>query len=354
MRTVSAVNGWLMGRSLLRVFLVFGCVCCLGTRVFPQEVPLENPRRGGDPNNAGIEGHIVLPSGQAAEFNIKVILSDLRRPLNSLYTDKHAEFRFLNLSEGEYYIQVIADEKRFEPVTQTVRLARSQVAMLTINLRNKEMIATRGPGAAMVSTSELSQTVPDAARKEFIQGVKLAEKGDLAGAIEHLRRAVVIYPEYTAAHNNLGAQYLKRKELDLATEHFRLALRNDPKYFNSVFNLALVMLERHEHLSAIAQLNQAIAIDSSRAAPHMFMGIALIDVNELPGAERALSKALILGGTDYAVAHYYLAQVHLKNKSEEQAKTSLKAYLQEAPKGEFAGEAKDLLSRLSGRGPLAK
>ncbi len=333
--------------KLLQLGLVLGCLCSLAIHALPQVIPLDIPRRGGDPNDAGIEGRILLRSGQTAEFYIKVILGDLKRPLTSLYTNKQGEFRFPNLSEGEYYVQVIADEELYEPVTQTVRLARSQLALLTISLRRKEMITTRAPNAALVSTSELSQSVPVAARKEFAQGVKLARKGDPSGAIEHLQRALAIYPDYIAAHNNLGVQYLKRKQLGQATTQFRLALEKEPKYFNSIFNLALVMLERQDYPGAIAQLNQSIAIDSTRAGAHMLLGIALQNIGELPGAERALSKALIIGGTNYFVAHYYLAQVYLKSGRNDEAIRALRAYLQEAPKGEFAEEAKSLLSRLT-------
>jgi len=189
--------------------------------------------------------------------------------------------------------------------------------------------------------------VPAAAQKEFDQGAKLASKGNSAAAIEHLQRAIVLYPDFIAAHNNLGAQYLKHQQLDRAAEQFRLVLEKKPKYFNSIFNLALVMLEQQDYLSAIAQLNQAIAIDGTRAAAQMLLGIALLNIGELPGAERALAKTLIIGGSNYVVAHYYLAQVHLKSKNDDEAVRALQAYLQEAPKGEFAGEAKKLLSKLA-------
>ncbi len=333
-----------MRGKLVQLGLVLVYLCGVAVAGLPQQIPLDMPRRGGDPNNAGIEGRILLPSGQTAEFNIKVILSDLRRPLTSLYTNKQAEFQFLNLSEGEYYVQVLADENIYEPVIQTVRLARSQVSLLTMTLRKKELIA-RTSNEALISASELSQVVPVAARKEFALGVKLAGKGDISGAAEHLERAVAIYPDYIAAHNNLGVQYLKRQQLDRAAAQFRVALAKEPRYFNSIYNLALVMLERKDYFGAIAQLNQAVAIESTRAAAHLLLGISLLNIGELPGAERALSKALIIGGANYVVAHYYLAQLYLKNSRGDEAIRALQAYLQEAPKGEFAEEARSLLKR---------
>ncbi|MGH9836535.1 MAG: tetratricopeptide repeat protein, partial [Blastocatellia bacterium] len=222
------------------------------------------PRRGSDPNNSLIEGRVLLPSGQSANFNIKIILSDLKSNLATLYTNKHAEFRFPNLSEGVYYVQAVGDEKVYEPVTATVRLARSQVFQLSITLRAKVEFVSRKSGTQIISAAEFNQTVPAAARKKYGQGVKLVGKGDAEQAIDHFQQAIAIYPDYVAAHNDLGAQYLKLKQFVRAAEHFRLALEQNPKYFNALFNLALVRMEERDYAGAIAQLNQAIEIDSSR------------------------------------------------------------------------------------------
>jgi tetratricopeptide (TPR) repeat protein len=169
----------------------------------------------------------------------------------------------------------------------------------------------------------------------------------LQAAIAHLQRAIAIYPDYLAARNDLGAQYLKLKQFEPAAEQFRLVLDRNPKYFNSLFNLALIMIERKDYAGAIVQLNQAIAVDQARPAGHFWLGIAFLNLGELSGAERELSKALITGGANFAAAHYYRAQIHLKNKNEVEAVRSLKAYLEEAPRGEFVADARQLLKRLS-------
>src|SRR5215510_7852437 len=111
-----------MRARIIRSILTIVYSCALAMSIFAQAAPLDVPRRSPDPGNAQIEGRVLLPSGQSANFNVKIILSELHRPLSTLYTNKHAEFRFLNLREGEYYVQVIADEKLYESVTQTVLL----------------------------------------------------------------------------------------------------------------------------------------------------------------------------------------------------------------------------------------
>jgi tetratricopeptide (TPR) repeat protein len=319
-----------------------------------QDPTMESRRRGADPNTAMIEGHVLLPSGQSANFNVKIILGDLTQPLNTLYTNKHAEFRFPNLSEGEYYVQALGDEKTYEPVTQRVRLARGQTYQLTLTLRKKEEIASRNKGGKTVSASDFDQLAPAAARKEYEQSVRLVGKGNVDQAIERLQRALAIYPDYVEARNDLGAQYLKLRRFDEAAEQFRLVLEKHPKYFDSRFNLGLVLIEKKNYAIAIEELRQAIAVDGARPEARLWLGVALLQTNDLAGAERELSKTVITGGTDFPAAHYYLAQVFMRREDSAGAAGELKAYLERAPKGEFAEESRVLLKRLAAKSPPAK
>ena len=61
------------------VFAISTAICSFVLAVisFAQETPLEITRRGPDPNNGMIEGRVLLPSGQSANFNIKVLLKKL-------------------------------------------------------------------------------------------------------------------------------------------------------------------------------------------------------------------------------------------------------------------------------------
>ena len=77
-----------------------------------------------DPGIASISGRVSLPSGSSADFNIKVTLGNGQSTLMTLYSDKNGEFRFLNLNAGVYYVQVSAENKYYEAVTEEVRLYR--------------------------------------------------------------------------------------------------------------------------------------------------------------------------------------------------------------------------------------
>jgi tetratricopeptide (TPR) repeat protein len=329
--------------------ICFALACALGLTAAQDNSSLREGPRAPDPNNASIEGRVVLPSGRSADFNVRITLSNGQSVLTTFFTDKHGEFRFLNLTEGTYYVQAAGDEKLYEPVTERVRLARSQVGRLTLTLRSREERPTRRAGPQVVSAAQLDQVVPAAARKEYERGVKLAARGKLAPAVESFGRAVALYPDYLAARNDLGAQYLKLKRLDEAEAEFRRVLAQDARHFNAQFNLGLVSLERRDYAAAVGRLNQALALDASRPAARLWLGVALLQTGDAAGAERELGRALITGGAETTVANYYLAQIYLRRGDAAGAARALTVYLEDAPKGEQAAEARRLLGEIGGK-----
>ena len=311
-----------------------------------QEFPISTDRRNGDTNNAVIEGRVALPSGFAAERYIKITVRNSVSVLNRIYTNKHGEFRFHDLSEGVYYVQAEVEGANFEPTVEKVVLGRGIVYELTLQLREKKGPDIRGPGGRIVSAAELRQPVPASAKKEYEVALKRVNKGDVSQAAEHFQQAIAIYPEYLAARNDLGAQYLKLKRVDEAEAHFRMVLERDPKNLYATFNLGLGRIERRDYRGAISQLQLAIAIDSSWPTARLWLGFAMLEMGDLPAAERELTKSLVMGGSDCVAAHYHLARAYVMRGDGKEASRAIKAYLEEAPHGEYVKEARELAKRL--------
>src|SRR5215211_6828990 len=161
----------------------------------PQEIP---DRAAADSNNAVIEGRVVLPSGLAADRNIKITVRNSQSMLNTLYTNKHGEFQIGNLSQGVYYLQAeINDPKgnsNYESPVAKVLLGRGIVYELTLELREKADRQSTMMHGRVVSAAELRQPVPAAAKKEYNQALKMVEKGNFVQAAAHFAQAIDIYP----------------------------------------------------------------------------------------------------------------------------------------------------------------
>ena len=314
--------------------------------VSAQEFPVSTDRRNGDTNNAVIEGRVTLPSGFKAERYIKITVRNSVSVLYRISTNIHGEFRFHDLSEGVYYVQAEVEGGNFDPAIEKVALGRGIVYQLTLQLREKRGPSMQGPGGRIVSAAEMRQAVPASAKKEYNVALKRVNKGDVFQAAAHFEQAIAIYPEYLAARNDLGAQYLKLKRVDEAEAHFRNVLERDPKNLYATFNLGLGRIERRDYAGALSQLKLAIAIDSAWPTPHLWLGFVMLEMGDLPNAEGELTKALVMGGVDCVAAHYHLARAYVLRGDPKEASRSIKAYLEESPHGEYAKEARELAKKL--------
>src|SRR5262245_52781393 len=121
------MEGKMMLRQLIlsRLFLVAAVGLCGSSLVKAQE---ELPRPVVQPRGAplgSISGRVVLPSGHPIEGAVRIALSTPEDPGLQTYTDNNGNFNFNNLTEGTYTIEVLADRKLYEPVSEAVRLIRS-------------------------------------------------------------------------------------------------------------------------------------------------------------------------------------------------------------------------------------
>ena len=304
--------------------------------------------KSADTHNAVIRGRVTLPSGFGAEGYARITLRNQQSTLSTLYTNNSGEFQIRNLSEGIYYVQAELSKSNFEPVVQRVELGRGLMVDLTLELREKKDITPTRQGK-VVSAAELRQTVPSAAKKQYALGLKFVSKGNFQLAANHFQEALSIYPEYLAARNDLGAQYLKLKRIDEAEKHFEIVLTADPKNFNAKFNMGLVQVERRNYHEAITLLNEAVAIDSTRPLARLWIGIARLELGDLETAEAELTRSLIMGGEECVAAHYHLARIFVNRGDFTEAARSVRSYLQRAPRGELVKEANDLARRIENR-----
>ncbi|MEW6126047.1 MAG: tetratricopeptide repeat protein [Acidobacteriota bacterium] len=319
----------------------------MATPVQAQRIPGQNGVPYSDTGSATISGRLVLATGVTMSASVKIILSKPEAPLVTLYTNKTGEFNFTNLLEGNYVVQAIGDEKIYEPVTRRIHLNPGEQAFVIITLAEKNAPTVKEKRGEVVSAKVADSAIPLAARKAYDLGIKSVKKNAAPEAIAYFKEAIALYENYLAARNDLGVQYLKLKRFDEAAEQFDAILEQDPKFFSARLNLGIVRVEQKRYAEAIDHLSQAIAANSANAAAHLFLGIAALDIDDLPVAEKELVRALLLGGNEFAIAHYYFAHIYLKTGRREEAARELKLYLAVTPVGETATHAKEMLDKLN-------
>ena len=294
-----------------------------------------------------IRGTVLMPDGAPVSEAVKVTLKAIRGDVSMVYTDLQGRFEFGNITPAQYTIEVDADrERRFEITRESVQVNRgSGPTMVTLYLKEKPGEARAG-AQKTISVGMLDQKVPSAAKREFQKASHFADEGNAIEAIAALKRAIAIYPDYLAAHNDLGAQLLERGELDEAANELRAAIKIDPKAFNPELNLGIVLIQQNKFSEALTALDKALSIEPSGPAAHLYAGIASVKLNDTARGEKELNAAYDLGGNTYAVALLHLGKLYMKRGEREMALKSFESYLRESPNAADAAQVEKLIGML--------
>jgi tetratricopeptide (TPR) repeat protein len=315
--------------------------------VYSQTLPGAGSR-GIAPDRLGsIRGNVVMPDGSPVSEAVKITLKALRGDVAMVYTDQQGRFELGNIAPAQYTIEVDADrERRFEITREAVQIQRgSGPTMVTLYLKEKQG-ETRAGAEKTISVGMLDQKVPSAAKREFQKASHFADEGNAIEAIAALKRAIAIYPDYLAAHNDLGAQLLEQDQLDEAANELRAAIKIDPKAFNPQLNLGIVLIRQNKFSEALTALDKALSIEPSAPAAHLYAGIASVKLDDAVRGEKELNAAYDLGGNTYAVALLHLGKLYMKKGEREMALKSFESYLRELPNAADAAQVQKLISKL--------
>ena len=299
-----------------------------------------------------LKTRVVMPDGSQPQ-SIKIRLEGSEGAIiRDSFTDSTGNFEVSNLGTGIYTVVVPTDDRIYSTTTERVEITRSSpdVVAISLYLNPKETASTRRKGdRRTVSAREASSTIPKEARKAYEHSATLAKRGETELAIDELKRAIAIYPNYVQAYNDLGVAYMKLDRIEDAIVALERCTTIDPKAFNPRLNLGIANVRRQDFATAEPHLRTAVAIDATTPLAHLYLGITLWKTGRAEESEDELQRALSLGGSEIAVAHYYLGQLYADRDRINEAVGELEAYLKEKPEAEDAPKARQQIAELRAR-----
>ena len=164
-----------------------------------------------------------------------------------------------------------------------------------------------------------------------------------------MKRAIAIYPEYVHAYNDLGVAYIKLDMIDDAIRALDKSISLDPKAFNPRLNLGIANVRRKDFARAEPPLRTAVMFDASAPLAHLYLGITLWKTERGKEAEDEFARALSLGGSDIAIAQYYLGQLYADKDRIGEAVGEFETYLKQKPDSDDAQLARQKIAELRGR-----
>ena len=325
--------------------LLIASLCAYGqdpggqVRIDLSRVPVDKTSRG------SIQGRVTLPGGGFIDQNLRVTLLNASGPLAWSFTENQGRFEFANLAPGNYEVQVDTGGVDYQVVSESVQVLRGAPAVITIALKDKPSLSRKMPNG-VVSATELNDSIPKAARKEFMLANAAIREKKTEDAIAHLRKAIDIYPAFVMARSDLGVQLFSQGKLDEAEEQFREAIKTDPAAFNPRLNLGMLLVEKCEFAEAVVELNRAISFNPESAAAHLYAGVAYAGLAQYEDAEKHLKTAYTIGGTSYSLALYHLGRLYTNKGEREAALKYFQEYLRVSPDAPNARQVEKLIAML--------
>lgn len=301
------------------------------------------------------------PSNQSFEVSGQVNVTDTNAPardvpvrlerfsggvIDQINTDAHGRFRFTNLQRG--YYKVIINTPGFGPVQQEADLTFLFKAYLVFGLTR-----TDSSNGGALTPDVIDARIPPAARAEFARGREAFFKKNRQDAIAHFQKAIMVYPEFFEAYLLLANAQMDLREWEKAEAALLRALEIQSGNPTALLALGEVYWREKRYDDAEHTLLDALKLDGKNWHGHFTLSRLYWDKGDVMKAAPPIGRTLQLK-PDFAEAHLLAGNILLKLNQQQRASIEYQEYLRLAPKGEYAGQARDLLQRLNKTATEAK
>jgi tetratricopeptide (TPR) repeat protein len=251
-----------------------------------------------------LKGRVITPSGTQPPNPVMVTLTFSGRPIYKTFTDLSGRFSFTALSRGTYQLTAEGDSQTFETTSVYAEVAAfgSAPQLFTQDIQLRP-IAGKPLGQTGV-VNAFTQNVPKAARQALERAAKLNRDSKTEAALEQMREAIRIFPDYRDAHLELGNAFLKTGHFEQAIAALDRAREIDPNDERAYQSFGLVLMKLKNYAVAVAVFAEAARLNPNNPMNALMHATALIHqaatVPELQIADRQTlldSAALALSQT---------------------------------------------------------
>ena len=298
-------------------------------------------RAGGTNSGHQLHGQVRYAEGGQPAFQILVRLERFDGGMvDQQHTDRAGKFRFGGLRPLTYIVSIRT--AGFEDVQQQVELVTKTSDYILVSLRPDGSSRATPLGPAII----LDAKVPLDARKEFEKGrAVLLGNGKSEEGIAHLERAISIYPNFLEAYLMLGTAYLDARRLDKAESALRKAIAINPGKPEVNFALGEVYRQQKKYAEAEKVLREGLKLDNRLWQGHYTLGRVYLEMGDHVRAGPQIGLAIQLK-PDLPEAHLLAGNILLRAHKPDDALLEFEEYLRLVPKGEFSGQAQELVKKI--------
>jgi tetratricopeptide (TPR) repeat protein len=296
-----------------------------------------------------IEGVVEGPDSTPIT-GVAVFLEDLTRArIAQAITSSDGRYRFNRIVSGTYYIVARPNTSEFRPAVRRVELIETTRIGTSTSNERVDIALEAAPMRRLMSASGIifAQDVPPEATTKFEHALNSLEKKNTPQAIRELNEALVVFPNYFMAAQQLGLIYLGMEDYQKAIPPLVKAIEVNAKAGSAYLALGIASFNLGRADLALDALQRARPLEEKSFRVYFYLGLTLLELNRLDDAETALKHSYELGGAQKAAsANLYLASIYTKRGQHRQAIAALESYLHDSPKAANAARVREAITNL--------
>lgn len=139
---------------------------------------------------------------------------------------------------------------------------------------------------------EAAKTEPQSLTINYLMALNYHRMRDFPRAIEHLRAALKVNPNFSLALFYLGTAQVEVGDQDGAAASFARALELDPTHFLAAFNLGIIHLKNNRLDAALREFQRTVSINPDYAPGHAAIGEVYLQQNKPAEAAKQFERSL--------------------------------------------------------------
>jgi tetratricopeptide (TPR) repeat protein len=190
--------------------------------------------------------------------------------------------------------------------------------------------------------------IPKNAKKDYEKGLDNVAKSKLQDAIGAMEKATSGYPKYATAWLSLGMLQSSQNDSGPALRSFAQAMAADDKFAPPYIESAVLEAASGQWAKVAEHTNKATSLDpDSFAGAYYLNAMANIRLDQADAARKSAAEGLRVDEDHEYPDLEYIDGILLMGKSDrEGARKRFQSYLDIAPNGINAGNARELLKEL--------
>lgn len=197
------------------------------------------------------------------------------------------------------------------------------------------------------AVSALDLGAPSKAVNEYNQGITALRDQKTPEAVQHLQKAVTLYPQFVSAHNALGMAYTDLDDTEKAKSAFETAAGLDDKFARSYVNLARLSITAGDYQAAKVYVGKAASTRPNDVEVLSLMAYAQNGTQDYTEAIKTVARIHQASHEGKGNVHYIAAAAALQLQDAEVFERELTLFLKEDPNNPLAPAARQNLDQLA-------